>query len=441
LADAPLDARYVARLWLPLAASWAFMALELPLVAAIVARLPDAPLHLAAYGAAVFPVALVIEAPVIMLLAASTALVGDRETYKRMRGFMHALCVGLTALHVAVAFTPLYDVVTGSWMGLASEVRETGRAGLQWLTPWTYAIGFRRFYQGILIRCERTRPVSIGTALRLAANAVVGCAGIAIGTIPGVVVAAAAVSAGVLAEAIFIGLAARPLVRERVLAAPPEGEVLGWSRFLHFYIPLALTPLLTLLLQPLGAAAMSRMPGRELSLAAWPGVHGLLFLLRSGGFAFNEVVVALWRRPGGPAALARFAALFALASTAAMALLALTPLGAFWYGAIGGLTPELAAFSHAALLFGLAMPALQIYQSLYQGALVSAKRSKTVTASHAIYLALSCAGLALSVATHSWTGIHATLATLSAAMLLQTLFLRPRTYGARTKSSGVSPAS
>ncbi|MBL8897241.1 MAG: hypothetical protein JNM84_06425 [Planctomycetes bacterium] len=427
MTHAPLDARYVARLWLPLAASWAFMALELPLVAAIVARLPEAPLHLAAYGAAVFPVALVIEAPVIMLLAASTALVGDREAYRRVRTFMHALCAGLTLMHIAVAFTPLYDVITGGWMGLTDDVRETGRAGLQWLTPWTYAIGFRRFYQGILIRCERTRPVSIGTALRLAANASVGAIGIAIGTIPGIVVGAAAVSAGVLAEALFIGLCARRIVRERVLSIPRGEEPLSWPRFLHFYIPLALTPLLTLLLQPLGAAAMSRMPARDLSLAAWPGVHGLLFLLRSGGFAFNEVVVTLWKRPGGPAALRRFALYFALASTAILALLALTPLGSFWYGTLAGLTPELAAFSHAAILFGLAMPALQVYQSLYQGALVSRSRSKTITASHALYLLLSIAGLALSVHLSYWVGIQATLAVLSLALLFQTLLLRQRT--------------
>lgn len=49
----------VFRTWLPLAASWAVMGMELPLVSAIMARQADPALHLAAYGGVVFPVALI----------------------------------------------------------------------------------------------------------------------------------------------------------------------------------------------------------------------------------------------------------------------------------------------------------------------------------------------------------------------------------------------
>ena len=44
---------------------------------------------------------------------------------------------------------------------------------------------------------------------------------------------------------------------------------------------------MTLVIQPIGAAAMSRMPDALPSLACWPAVYGLVFLLRSLGFAFN----------------------------------------------------------------------------------------------------------------------------------------------------------
>ena len=43
------------------------MSIELPLVSAVMARLSDPTIHLAAYGGVVFPIALVIEAPIIML--------------------------------------------------------------------------------------------------------------------------------------------------------------------------------------------------------------------------------------------------------------------------------------------------------------------------------------------------------------------------------------
>ena len=57
------------------------MALELPAISAVMARLADPQIHLAAWGGIVFPVALIVEAPVIMLLAASTALSRDRQTF------------------------------------------------------------------------------------------------------------------------------------------------------------------------------------------------------------------------------------------------------------------------------------------------------------------------------------------------------------------------
>jgi len=99
------------RTWWPLAASWMLMSLELPAVSATIARLPNPKISLAAYGGLVFPIALIIEAPVIMLLAASTVLSKDYASYQKLRRFMMLAGGSLTLLHILVAFTPLYYVV------------------------------------------------------------------------------------------------------------------------------------------------------------------------------------------------------------------------------------------------------------------------------------------------------------------------------------------
>ena len=95
------------RTWWPLAASWMLMSLELPAVSAIIARLPYPTINLAAYGGIVFPISLIIEAPIIMLLAASTALSKDYASYQKLRRFMMLAGGSLTLLHILVAFTPL----------------------------------------------------------------------------------------------------------------------------------------------------------------------------------------------------------------------------------------------------------------------------------------------------------------------------------------------
>ena len=64
----------VFRLWLPLAGSWLLMGIESPMLAAFVARMTAPEITLATWGSLVYPISLVVEGPIIMLLTASTAL-------------------------------------------------------------------------------------------------------------------------------------------------------------------------------------------------------------------------------------------------------------------------------------------------------------------------------------------------------------------------------
>ncbi len=87
--------------WWPLAASWILMSLELPALSAVIARLPNPDINLAAYGGVVFPLALIFESPIIMLLAASTALSKDYASYKLLRTYTIRAGLILTAVHIA----------------------------------------------------------------------------------------------------------------------------------------------------------------------------------------------------------------------------------------------------------------------------------------------------------------------------------------------------
>lgn len=416
----------VFRLWLPLAASWALMGAEGPIFAAMVGNLADETVNLGAFGGIAFPVALVVEGPIIMMLAASTALCGDLDSYRKVRRFMFAAAAFLTAVHAAIAFTPLYDVIAVTVMGLPEELREPGRLGLQLLTPWTAAIAYRRFQQGVLIRFDQSRLVMLGTMVRLLTLvSVLPLCGWVL-RMPGIAAGTLAMTCAVLAEAVFAGWAVRPIVRERLPAMPPPSEPVTRRGFLAFYLPLAMTPLITLMLQPIGAAAMARMPVAELSLAAWPAVHGLVFLLRSTGFAYNEVVVSLLGRPGAKPALRRFALVLGVTTTSILALLALTPLAGLWFREVSGFGPELERLCATALLFALLMPAYQALQSWYTGRLVHARRTRGVTEAVALYAMLATGALVIAAPQERWAGIYVALAAFTVAGLSQTLWLARR---------------
>jgi hypothetical protein len=402
------------------------MGAELPALSAVIARLPDPKIHLAAYGGVVFPLALIIESPIIMLLAASTALSKDMPSYRLIRSYMMWAGAALTGLHILVAFTPLYYLVAEGILGAPAEIVEPARVGLMIMTPWTWSIAYRRFNQGVLIRNGYSRAVGTGTVIRLAADLIVLGGGLIVGTVPGIVVATTAVIAGVLSEAVYAGWRVRPVLRSEVAAAPIVQPPLTWSAFGRFYVPLVMTSLLTLLAQPIGSAALSRMPVALSSLAVWPVVSGLVFMTRGLGLAFNEVVVALLERPGSVAPLRRFASVLAVVTTVGLLAIAATPLSYLWFRGLSALPVDLAVMARSALWLALPLPALSAAQSWYQGALLHASRTRAITESVVLYMATMVLVLGAGVAYGQMIGLYVGVVALVLSTATQTGWLAVR---------------
>ena len=419
-----VDVPRVARLWAPLAASWILMAMEPTLVIAAVSRLPEAKINLAAWSSVVFPISLVIEGPIIMMLAASTRLATSWDRYAAVLRYGTVLSLGLSLLHALVAFTPLYDLVAAGLLGCDARVLEPGRVGLQLMTPWTLAIGYRRTQQGALIRFERSGAVGVGTAVRLVATASV-LYGLGVGTaLSGIAVAGIGVATGVTAEALYAGWRVREI--HGALRAAEDHEAMTVRRFARFYVPLALTPLVTLFIQPIGAAGMNRMPRALDSVAAWGPVHALVFTMRSVGMAFNEVVVTLVALGGGPRALRRFGVALGLGTSVLLALLALTPLSQLWFGVVQRIPAELIPMARTGAALCLLMPAYQVAQSWYQGLLVHAHRTRPITEAVLLYFGLAWALLELGVLRAEGLGVSGldwTLVSFVVAGLTQTGWL------------------
>ncbi len=425
-----LTLRQVWRTWWPLAASWILMGLELPTVSAIMARLADPEISLAAYGGIVFPLSMIVEAPIIMLLSASTALCKDRQSYQLLRRFMIIMGVGLTATHLLIVLTPLYGLVIGGLIGAPEEIREPARIGLIIMTPWTWSIAYRRLQQGVLIRFGRSHLVGIGTAIRLGTNVLVLAAGYALGTLPGIVVGSTAVASGVVAEAIYAGITVRPVLRGPVSAAAAQETPLTMGRFLHFYIPLAMTPLIALLSAPIGSASISRMPRALDSLAVWPVISGLGFMLRSVGIAYNEVVVALLDRPGALRALKRFALMLGTTTSAILLLVAATPIAGYYFGRLSALPPTLTLLATQGIWLSILMPGLGVLQSWRQGILVHTRRTRAITEAVVLYLLVNAVLLGIGIHLERITGLFVALAAITIGNAAQIIWLGLRSRAA-----------
>ena len=422
----PLTMRRIIQTWWPLAASWLLMSIEMPALSAVVARLADPKLHLAAYGGVVFPLALVIESPIIMLLAASTALSKDWASYVRIRRFMMVTSAALTALHLLIVLTPLYYLVVEKLLHSPAEIVEPARIGLLIMTPWTWSIAYRRFNQGVLIRFGHTRAVTSGTFVRLAIDLLVLGTGYVIHTIPGIVVATSAVALGVISEAAYVGWVVRPVLRDELRLAQAVEPPLTQQAFYTFYLPLVMTSLITLLVNPISSAALGRMPLALESLAVWPVVSGLIFMVRSLGMAYNEVVVALLDLPRSSPPLRRFAIYLIASLTFLWLLLVATPLAGFWFTKVSALEPRLAEMARQATWLAIPLPAVSVLQSWFQGALLHSRKTRAITEAVVVYLVLNLLTLISGVVWNQITGLYIGLGSMVLSSIIQTIWLRWR---------------
>jgi progressive ankylosis protein len=389
--------RAVFLFWAPLAAQWLMMAAEGPFLAAVIARMGD-PVHdLAAYGVA-FAIAILVESPVIMLMSAATALVEDASSYRRLRAFAAVLNAGSTALLLVLLVPAVNAWAMGTVLGLPPVVEARVHGALWLLLPWPAAIGYRRFLHGVLIRSGRTRLVAYGTVLRLAAMAATALTLHRWGGIPGAYVGAAALSAGVCTEAVAARWMARRAIRELLGGEP--GRDVGFGEIARFYLPLALTSLIGLTVHPLLTFFMGRATFAVESLAVFPVVHGLSFLFRAPGFAYQEAVIALaGRRRENVPLLARFGAGLGLVSAAGLGLVAFTPLASLWFERVSGLTADLAAFAVPATRILVALPLLAAAIAFQHAVLVHGRTTRPVTAA----MALEVSTIAALFVVFGWT--------------------------------------
>ena len=421
----PVTLNQIFRLWLPLAGSWLLMSIESPMLSAFVARMATPEITLASWGSLVYPISLAIEGPIIMLLTASTALTENRKAYNKLFKYMVIMSIVLSLIHLLLAFTPLFYFLADGLMNVPDELLEPGRIGLQIMTPWTIMIAWRRLNQGVMIKYGNSKSVAIGTVIRLVALVFVLSYGKWFTSLSGIIVGSSAVAIAVTVEALYAHAAVQKILNHKLPASSDHAEITR-QNFTKFYLPLAITPLATLLIHPIGAAGMSRMPEALSSLASWPVVYGLIFLTRSMGFAFNEVVVALLGKPEAKRQLFRFTQILAFSTIGLMGLIAFTPLGEIWFRDISGLSAKLTQLSSFTIMFAILMPGYQVYQSWYAGLLVHHHQTKGISEAVMIYASLAIMGLWIGTRVTDFPGIYWAINVFIVAGLSQTFFLRYR---------------
>jgi progressive ankylosis protein len=419
-----LTNRNILLFWGPLALTWLLMAFEQPFLLAFIARLNDAKFNLAAFGIA-GSFAMLIEAPIIMLLSASTALVTGRNSYKKLKRFTDILNAAITGIHLIVLIPPVFDFIAIDIMEVPENVAGLAYTALVIFIPWSGSIGYRRFYQGLLIRKGLTRMVTYGTLVRFSVIASVGLVLYSAG-IPGAYVGAAALSAAVLLEAIATRLMVSAALKEVLTRDDPENRNLSLKTITRFYTPLAMTSVLSMGVQPFVTFFLSRSYLAVESLAVLPVVGSLVFIFRSVGLSFQEVNIALLGRGKHNFDILRsFAISLGTIVTLLITIMAFTPLADLWFVNVSGLTKELADLSYLPLKIMILLPAFTLIMSFQRSTLVLGGKTGPISVSTAIELLVIVFVLFICTTIFNLPGVVAAALSFVVGRIISTIYLLP----------------
>lgn len=367
------------RLWWPLAITWLMMAVEGPFLAAVIARMGESAVNLAAYGVA-YAFGLITEAPVIMLLSAATRLARVRCDYLRLRAFSISLCAAVTLLLLFLLLPPVFNPLTRTLLGLSADVADHVWQAMCLLIPWPAAIGMRRFYQGVLIAHHQPGRVAVGTTTRLLGMFVTAGLLWFVGSLPGASLGACALSAGVVSEALTTRWLARQAIRESLCEKDEEAAMASYSALGRFYLPLAMTPLIGLSVHPVVTFFLGHGHKPLESLAIMPVLYALTFLFRALGLSYPEVAIATLKDGQQNRLVVRqFALYLGIALGGGLSLIAFTPLSVVWFATLSGLTPELVQMSIPPLQIMAVFPALTVAIGYQRAILIDAGVTLPVT--------------------------------------------------------------
>ena len=368
--------RQLIQLWqqfIPLSLSDVSMALGDPLTTTTLAHLPDARTNIAAVGVAK-TIAIFCESPIIMLLHASNALAPSQLSRQALWKFALIASSGMSLLLAVTALPIIFGIVGEGWLGVSPSLSGTIRSTLSIVILWPFAIGWRRYFQGLLIHGGHSNAVAQAGIIRLLVVGGTLAGGFSLQA-NGAVVAGMSLVWGVIAEAIAVTYLARKLGATKppeLLSTPelPQDLAGVWK----FYAPLGGTMMLGWGARAALVGIVARSNDGTIALAAWPAAWGLVLVIANSTRMVQQIIIRN-RKLISDQVLITFAISVGIFCSLILLVVSGTPMSEVAISYFIGNDRELIDRVRPVLLICVLMPLLVSVQNALQGFLVSEGRT------------------------------------------------------------------
>jgi hypothetical protein len=416
--DAPrTSVRRVAAIWAPTALGSSVLMVEIPVILALAARGPRGAPSLAGLGVALSLI-LLVNSPALALASTTATLSRGAAAVARLRTLAFLAGSIPAALLVAALVTPAASWLFHSLIHVPSNAVGLTRVALWLLAPAPLVVAWRRYQHGLLVASGATGPIAWASFARIGISIAVASTALAVTSVSGAALGAAALTAGATGEAIVVTALARRTGAWEAARRRPGGDP-PLASLIRFHLPLAATMALSMVPQPLVTAGIARGQHPEISLAAWPVLYGLVWVLAGCTYEIESITASKHGGPGGRHATRTFATLLGSALALVLLLVLATPLARLYFVDVSGVHGATADAGTRAARAAVVLPLLYAMRAWLRGALIARGRTTAVQWAMGASIVVLVPVLAGGVAFTSLDGVTIGAAALVVALVAE----------------------
>lgn len=385
-----------------------------------IASLPNGGLNLASFGIAK-SLANFFEAPIIMVLHASNALAQNQESSKKFLRFTLVFSLLLAGVFLSLSIPSIFEFIGAKIFSLSYEVSDTTRQIIYFIFLFPFIIGWRRYFQGILIQQKKNNVVARASLVRLFFVIAIPLLGLKLSW-SGLACAIGSLMGGLLAESFYVTfycLKSDNLNKEKTQAAETLPKT--YKEIFRYYFPLGYSMMVIWGTRTILVFLLSFAIDSKSSLILWPIIWGIVLVVSNGTRMVQQVYISC-KEDFSIRAIKIFCFSVALVFTLFLVLLVITPWGNLILEVSMGQLVEYKSLILGCLSYFLLFPALTTLQNILQGELIIQQKTKAVgiaaIPSHLLLIIIAYTLIKMNISGMSALAISLNIGLISEILLL-----------------------
>ena len=393
------------------------MAIGEPVRNYAIAALPNGELNLASFGITK-GLANFFEAPIIMILHASNALAQNTESSKKFLKFTLVFSFLLACLFLGLSIPNIFEFIGTKIFSLTDEVSNATRKIIHFIFLFPFIIGWRRYFQGVLIQQKQNTIVAKASLVRLFFVITIPVLGLKLGW-SGLICAIGSLMGGLLAESFYVTYYSVKIdcfTTDTTVELPKT-----YKEILSYYFPLGYSMMVIWGTRMLLVFLLSYAVDSKVSLILWPVIWGIVLVVSNGTRMIQQVYIS-YKRDFTKEAVKIFCSSVALLFTMLLIVIIFSPWGNTIIEISMGKLVKYKEIVLRGLSCFLCFPALTTLQNLLQGELIIQQKTKVIgiatIPSHLLLIIVAVVLIKMN-----FSGIYSLAIALNLGLSCEVLFL------------------